>query len=190
MQSEYLILVNKNNTLPSNYIPKDLIKVNVPFDDIEISEKHFLRHAAAKNLEQLFKIAYKNHIFLTAVSGYRSYFRQKEIYDQSLLKNGKLYTKKYIGKPGQSEHQTGLAIDLSTPSINNVLEDNLIDTAEGIWLNNHSYNFGFIIRYPLGKESITGYNYEPWHFRFVGLYAAKKIYKRKITLEEYLNLIT
>lgn len=185
----YLMLVNKHNSLPSNYIPKDMMIPNVPFDEDRISEKNFLCNKATSHLEKLFKHALKNDVILTAISGYRSYIRQSEIYNNSIKKNGLAYTDKYVAKPGQSEHQTGLAMDISTPKINNQLEEHFYDTMEGQWLNKYCYKFGFIIRYPINKEHITGYNYEPWHIRYVGIHNATKIHNNKITLEEYLGIL-
>ena len=87
-------------------------------------------------------------------------------------------------KPGHSEHQTGLAVDVEGE---NKDYDNFEDTKEFIWMKNNAHRFGFILRYPKGKEHITGFKYEPWHYRYVGIETATKIFKQNITLEEYLN---
>lgn len=100
---------------------------------------------------------------------------------------GKAHADKYSAKPGMSEHQTGLAIDLSTPSIKNELVEKFDTTKEGIWLRDNCYKYGFIIRYPKSKEDITGYAYEPWHVRYVGKEVAQEIYDKALTLEEYLK---
>ena len=91
-------------------------------------------------------------------------------------------------KPGQSEHQSGLAADVSSPSVNYALTESFGKTDEGIWLAQNAHKFGFIIRFPDGKESITGYLYEPWHIRYVGESVATEIYAKDLTLEEYLEL--
>src|SRR5690606_29333728 len=97
-------------------------------------------------------------------------------------------TLRYSAYPGTSEHQTGLAMDVSTPNIDNALEAGLGDRVEGIWLRGHCAEFGFIIRYPQGKESITGYAYEPWHLRYVGVDIATTVMSEGITLEEYFDI--
>ena len=97
------------------------------------------------------------------------------------------YTNRYSAKPGYSEHQTGLSIDVSASSIGNRLSESFGSTDEGIWLAAHAHEYGFIIRYPKDKASITGYAYEPWHIRYVGIELATYLYENNLTLEEYYN---
>lgn len=121
---------------------------------------------------------------LVLSSGYRSYSFQENLYNNYVKLNGLEAADTFSARPGHSEHQTGLAFDL------NQVNDSFISTDEGKWVNNQAYLYGFIIRYPKGKENITGYKYEPWHLRYVGKDLAEKLYNNGnwITLEEYFNI--
>lgn len=117
-------------------------------------------------------------------SGYRGYNNQNTLYNNYVSRDGKENADTYSARPGHSEHQTGLCFDL------NSVDDSFSDTSEGKWINNNAYLYGFIIRYPKGKESVTGYQYESWHLRYVGVDLAKKLYNNGdwITMEEYFGL--
>ena len=180
------VLVNKNIWLSKEYIPSDLILPKVKFLPDTNPEAMFLRKEAGKALEKLFKKAKKEKVELYAVSGYRSYKRQNAIFKDNLKKDGEK-ANRYSARPGQSEHQTGLAIDITCREVDFLLSDEFIDTREYEWIYNNAYEFGFIERYPMGKEDITGYDFEPWHLRYVGEKIAKVIMLNKITLEEYLE---
>ena len=182
------VLVNRAFLLPESYVPDTLTIPKIPFDTTIITEKNNLRSEAAIQVEKMFKAAKKKKIRLTGVSGYRSYARQRAVFEQSAHDHGRAHADKYCAIPGSSEHQTGLAIDISTPEIANVLEEKFADTKAGKWVAKHSYKYGFVVRYPKGKQKITGYNYEPWHLRYVGLKTAEYLYKNKLTLEEFYNV--
>jgi len=184
------LLVNKNVHLPSDYVPKDLVKPNIPFSFSADSPKKYMRKEAAAAIERLFAQAKKDKIELAGVSAYRSYATQKAIFDRNAKAEGAVKANQTSAIPGQSEHQTGLAIDISTKRMNYLLSEDFAKTPEGQWLAKNAPNYGFIIRYPKGKESITGYSFEPWHLRYVGVDAAKEITAKGITLEEYLLGIT
>lgn len=179
------VLVNKQYTLPADYVPADLVQPNVKFSSWEKDEKKLMRKEAAQALEQLFNEADRQGIELIAVSGYRSYKRQQAIYQSAMKRKGKEDTAKYNAMPGHSEHQTGLSIDVSSNSAGLALDESFANTKEGKWLAEHAHEFGFIIRYPKGEEEITGYEYEPWHIRYVGKEMAQEIKARGIVLEEY-----
>lgn len=179
------VLVNRSYLLPSTYIPSDLRKVKISFSSGADSDKTMLRNEAATSLEKLFQDAAKKGIVFHGVSGYRSYERQKQIYDNNLSSRGAKETDNVSAKPGSSEHQTGLSIDISAASVRNRLDQALGSTKEGKWLANNAHQYGYIIRYPKKKESITGYSYEPWHIRYVGKDVASYLFKNKMTLEEY-----
>ena len=181
-------LVNRAFLLPEDYVPAALTKVKIMFDTDVISEKNLLRGEAALQLEKMVKAAKKKKIILTGVSGYRSYKRQKDVFDESARLNGQEHADKYCARPGSSEHQTGLAIDISTPEIGNALEVSFADTKAGKWVAENCYKYGFVVRYPKGKSKITGYNFEPWHLRYVGLKTAKYLYENNLTLEEFYNV--
>jgi zinc D-Ala-D-Ala carboxypeptidase len=117
-------------------------------------------------------------------SGYRSYARQQELYNNYVEQDGQAAADTYSARPGHSEHQTGLAVDV-TDGGNCYLRACFADTTSGQWVANNSHNYGFVIRYPKGKEPITGYQYEPWHLRYLGVDVAKDVYSSGKTLEEY-----
>jgi len=188
--SDISALVNKDRNLSSSYAPSDLVVPNVPFLVAEYMEKKNVRKEAALALEKLFAGAAANGYSLLAVSGYRSYATQTYLFNQNVLKYGsEEAANKVSARPGQSEHQTGLAMDISCMSQGGYLTEAFGETPEGKWLAENAHNYGFIIRFPLGKESITGYNYEPWHIRYVGVDHAKAVKTAGLTLEEYLYRI-
>jgi len=182
-----LVLVNKSHRLPDGYRPPDLVEPKVPFPFKEKLEKRLLRKVAGSALEKLFAGAQSAGLHLYAQSGFRSYERQKAIFASNAKKYGEKKANMVSAYPGESEHQTGLTMDVTTPSVNYDLIEPFGTTAEGRWLKEHAHEYGFIIRYPKGKEAITGYSYEPWHIRYVGVKAASEMAGRGITLEEYLG---
>ena len=190
MNSDYLgILVNKSHPLAEDYVPSDLVPVNVPFAYIGDDPRNYMREPAARALENMFRDAQSEGLNLIGVSGYRSYERQKDIYEQNLAVKGEALTSLYSARPGTSEHQTGLAMDISAPSIRSALTTDVENTPEGKWLRENAPAYGFILRYPAGKENITGYAYEPWHFRYVGKNLAAYLKREGLTLEEYYQLL-
>ncbi|MFC3800579.1 D-alanyl-D-alanine carboxypeptidase family protein [Cohnella sp. GCM10012308] len=182
-----LVLVNKKRELSSTYAPDDLVKPDVEFSFSGDSPKQKMRKTAASALEKLFAGAKKDGITLKAVSGYRSYATQKSIFTRNADLKGEEVANRTSARPGQSEHQTGLAMDVSSASANYELEQKFGDTKEGKWLAAHCAEYGFIIRFLKGEEDVTGYSYEPWHVRYVGKEAAKQIMKQGVTLEAYLE---
>ncbi len=177
-----LVVVNNYNKLDKNYVPKNLVKVNIPFIDSISEEEKQLEENVALQLEKLVKMASSEGINYLGTSGYRSYKSQKEIYYNRVKSQGLKKANEYVAKPGTSEHQTGLCIDLTN-------EDRWFVevTKEAKWLKENAYKFGFILRYPKGKEDITGKKFEPWHIRYVGEDIAKYIYENNLTLEEYVD---
>ncbi|UFU00458.1 M15 family metallopeptidase [Radiobacillus kanasensis] len=182
------ILVNKVHFLPEEYVPADLVVPNVPFSFEKIVDKRKMRKEAATALETLFQASEQAGIDLVAASGYRSYERQATIYQSNVEANGKEHADKFSAQPGSSEHQSGLAMDVTSAEVAFALEQTFEQTNEGTWLAENAHKFGFVIRYPEGKEEITGYSYEPWHIRYVGKEMAEEIFNRGITLEEYYEL--
>lgn len=184
--SNILAMVNKEYTLPETYEPSDMVIPNVTFSFGEaVVPQRYLRKEAARALEDLFELAESKGIELFAVSGYRSYSRQQGIFNVEKEDKGEKQALQAVALPGQSEHQTGLAMDVSSRSVNLEITEEFGETKEGKWVRDNAHKAGFIIRYPEGKESITGYQYEPWHLRYVGKEQAIAIYKNKLTLEEY-----
>lgn len=184
---EYLILVNKDISLPADYKPEDLTVPNVRFSFAGPHERQQLRAAAAAALEELFAAAEAEGYYLYAVSGFRSYQLQESVYNRHVSTKGREYADKISARPGHSEHQTGLAMDISCQKVGFDLVERFAETEEGKWVAENAHLYGFIIRYPKGAEDITGYNYEPWHLRYVGKEAARYIYENGLVLEEYLE---
>lgn len=183
---DILILVNKKKYLDSNYKPNDLVVPNVKFSFDGENEKKYMRKEAAEALEELFGQAYKERVFIFALSGYRSYNTQERLFNNRANKVGEEEEANELSaRPGESEHQTGLAMDITSQSVGFDLKEKFGDTMEGEWVKHNAHDFGFIIRYPKDKTNITGYGYEPWHIRYVGKDVAEEIYNKGIVLEEY-----
>ncbi len=184
LEDTTLILVNKSFQVSNSYYPKDLVLVS-SYENIQyIKRENEIMYAssiALNNYYQMFKKAKEENINLIIYSAYRTYQKQYDLYYTVYNKDDN-----YSAKPGFSEHHTGLALDISD-SVHG-LTNNLASSNTYKWLINNSYKFGFILRYPKDKENITMYNYEPWHFRYVGTDAALIIYENNLTLEEYLLL--
>ena len=154
-------LVNKNYRLEEDYMPSDLEEV-----DIEFAHEHkYLRHDAKIAFEKMVTIAKKDGYQIVLVSAYRSYSYQEELYNYYVKTSGKNYADRCSARPGHSEHQTGLE--------------------EFEWMQKHAHEYGFILRYPSDGYDITGFKYEPWHYRYVGIELATYLTNKKITLDEY-----
>ncbi len=179
------VFVNKEYALPESYVPENLVIPDIKFYGGVNNDKNKLRQEAAEAIEKMFCEALDDDIVLYGVSGYRSYARQKEIYEKNVRMRGIQATNKVSAAPGHSEHQTGLAMDISSKSLGGALTEKFGDTPEGKWVAANCYQYGFIIRYPENTEQITGYSYEPWHIRYVGTEISEYIHNENITLEEY-----
>lgn len=175
-----ILIVNKCFGLDKSFIPKNTY-INLEGVD---SSKEGLCKETIDNFTIMKKDASKHKLNIWIESGYRSYKYQEKLYNNYVIKYGKSNADTFSAKAGHSEHQTGLALDLNT------IDDTFINTLEYKWINENAYKYGFIIRYPLGKENITGYKFEPWHLRYVGYPLSKTLYNNGnwITLEEYFNL--
>lgn len=183
------VYVNKEYNLPKDYVPDDLVQPNIPFDTSGYAERKLLRKEAADAIEKLFEAANKAGYTLYGISGYRSYKRQKEIFLNNIIRKGKEHTLKYSAAPGTSEHQTGLAMDVSAKSVRYKLVTAFAYSDEGKWLSEHAHEYGFIIRYPKDRSEKTGYAYEPWHIRYVGKDLADYLYTNNLTLDEYYKYV-
>lgn len=185
-----LALVDKHFMLPDGYAPNDLVRPKVPFSFGDQSvEQALLRKEAAVALESMFSDAKKAGIQLYAVSGYRSFARQKSLFNAEVTQVGKKKAFEAVAVPGTSEHETGLAMDIGSRSTDFYLTQGFAQTKEGKWLAENADQYGFILRYPKGKETITAYEFEPWHYRYVGKKAARIIYKHHWSLEEYFQKV-
>lgn len=181
-----LILVNKQHPIDQAYKPDDLTKIKYFVSDRSETTR-YMRAEAAEAFHLLVEKAAEEGLELRMTTAYRSYDFQKILFDNYVEREGEAAANTYSARPGQSEHQTGLSTDVSSPSVDYQLSNDYGRTEEGKWLAANAHRFGFIIRFPQGKEEITGYQYEPWHIRYVGLFAAKEIYERNLTLEEFLQ---
>ena len=161
---EGVLIANKSYPLPSTYNPGDLTS------EVKEAFSKMQKAAASEGL----------NIYIS--SGFRSYERQVTVYNSYVQKDGKELADTYSSRPGYSEHQTGLCFDL------NSIDDSFGNTAESAWVDKHAHEYGFIVRFPKGKDSATGYQYEPWHLRYVGLDMATKIYNSGLSLEEYFGI--
>ncbi|MFD0826977.1 M15 family metallopeptidase [Neobacillus sp. M.A.Huq-85] len=182
------VLVNKQNKLPDTYNPKDLVATKVDFIGAPVgSDKRKMRKEAADALQKLFAGAKEDGVTLLGVSAYRSHVTQVALFNTYVKRDGYEKARTYSALPGTSEHETGLAIDVTGGNGRCAASDCFGGTKEAVWLDKHVAEYGFIIRYPKGKEGITGYQYEPWHIRYVGKEIASEIMDKGITLEEYYN---
>lgn len=174
------VVVNKNRPLsPLSYVPADLVSVG---DNAQ------MRQEAAVALKKLRDAASSEDVPLSEViSGYRSYTYQTGVYNSYVKKDGEAKANTYSARPGYSEHQTGWATDLGTGTCD--LQICFGETAAGKWLAAHAYEYGFIVRYTAGKESVTGYQAEPWHIRYIGTELATEMHAENIvTLEEFFDV--
>lgn len=180
----YLILIKKGFQISSEYVPSDLIKVNIPIAPDNTHD--MLRKDAANALKQMYDDALKLNYHLVLNSGYRSYNEQKKLYDYYFTIYDEVTASGLVAIPGTSEHQLGLGVDLTSQSI--IDEQRMVfgDTEEYKWVVQNAHLYGFILRYPKDRSATTGTANEPWHLRYVGKTVAKEIYDHQWTLEDYI----
>ena len=183
--AERLRLVNKQHGLASTYRSRQLITLTIPTVYAKGSERTLMAAEAAHALARLYYAGRKEGHTLYALSAYRSYATQKSLYTYWVNTHGTAYASKYVARPGYSEHQTGLAVDMTSSHMRMGLYASFDQTPEGKWMLQQAHRYGFIIRYPKGKEKITGYNYEPWHLRYVGVKEATTMKQQNWTFEEW-----
>lgn len=185
---DIMVLVNKKHILTSDYEPDDLVKLAVHApgrSDIEL----YMREEGADAIKEFVDAAASEaDLEILPASAYRSYELQKIIFQNNVDRKGSISeANKTSALPGQSEHQTGLAVDVTCKEVNYQIKSAFGETEHAKWTKENAYRFGFIIRYPKDKTDITGYSYEPWHLRYVGKDVAEYIYENDITLEEYMD---
>ena len=176
----YGILANKYYSLGEDYEPDDLVNVDIKY---YYGEPKKIRSEAYDAFIEMWNAAYEDGIYLILISGYRSAAHQKEVYDAYQADKGTKYADSIAARTGYSEHQTGLALDIYSKECTSQAKFHESKSYE--WLINNSYKFGFILRYPKDKQNITGYNYESWHYRYLGKDLAKKVYDSGLTFDEY-----
>ncbi len=175
---ELLVLVNKYNQLPQNFTQYNLVNMKREYT-INDGKQYLLAGVAYEEFVQMAEAAKKEGLSIKTLSAYRTEAYQSGLYNNKIRTNGKVYADSYSARPGFSEHQLGLAVDISSTNVS------FENSAEFKWLQQHAHEYGYILRYPKGKEWITGYAYEPWHYRYVGAEVAKMIHDEGITFEEF-----
>lgn len=166
----YSILVNKFHYLDTDFKVDDLVNVSNWY----AYEGHTIRSEVYDSYVKMWKEANKENLTLLVTSSFRTYKQQEQDY--------KDYSDDYAARPGHSEHQTGLALDISTY---NTIDNDFDKTGEYKWLQQNAHKYGFILRYPENKDDITGYKYESWHYRYLGTALATKVYQSNLTYDEY-----
>lgn len=180
------VVCDKVRNLPKDYAPTDLVPITDFPTVLDNPEVNQIREVAYDSLVELVAACKEDTgIQLYGRSGYRSYNTQVGLFKSYVAAHGEAEASKFSARPGTSEHQTGLAIDLTSKNMNYQLDTNLIDFEEGKWLADHAYEYGFIIRFIEGEDDITGYMYEPWHIRYLGVEMATEVHDSGLTLEEY-----
>jgi len=172
------VLANKYNKLDEAFEPKNISQIKESC--VKGNNNQYLSKVAQVAFEKMCDAALEEDMHILANSAYRSYTDQQNVYDTYLNLYGQNYVDNYVAVPGFSEHQTGLALDVAAKDYNTFKT-----SPEYTWMLENAYKYGFILRYPQEKQDITGYKYEAWHFRYVGLEAAKYIQENNITYEEY-----
>jgi D-alanyl-D-alanine carboxypeptidase len=175
---DILMLVNKYHYLNEDYVPENLVTVNSTYAYADNSAREDVLEA----FKDMYNAALSDNIKLIINSSYRSYKDQEDTWLARKRAYGTEKADAYAARAGYSEHQTGLALDINEYGTN---VPNFEDTEAFKWLQDNAYKYGFILRYPEGKEDITGYSYESWHYRYVGKDIAEKIVNEGITFDEY-----
>lgn len=178
IKKENLMLVNKYHQLDKSYTPKDITDISLKYcyGDNEVSDEVYQKFIS------MYNAAKKEDLSLIITSAYRDYDFQDQLWNQYAKSQGEEWADSVAARAGHSEHQTGLTLDIVTYKSN---MNDFENTDEFKWLQKNAHKYGFILRYPKGKEDITGYDYEAWHYRYVGVEDATKIHALGITFDEY-----
>lgn len=177
---DYALISNKYYELGSEYVPDDLVDISIKYYYGEAKKVRSEVYEAFKNM---WEDAHKEGIYLVIISAYRDYESQVEVYNEYKASKGIQYADSIAARPGFSEHQTGLSLDIYSKDNTNAATFKNSKAYE--WLTNNAHKYGFILRYPDGKKKITGFNYESWHYRYLGVDLATKVYNEGITYDEY-----
>ncbi|MBR5229349.1 MAG: M15 family metallopeptidase [Firmicutes bacterium] len=183
---DVLVLVNKYYTVSKGYKPIDMVTIDNKYGTYTDME---MKADAYEAYKRLYSDAKAEGFNLKLCSTMRSYNTQKTLFNNSLANRGRETTNVRSAYPGRSEHHTGYAIDVTSASMGWGLTQDFINFPDGQWINDHCHEYGYIVRYPKGKTDITGYAYEPWHLRYVGVDVATYIMANNLTLEEYLGKV-
>lgn len=178
LQNTSQILVNKYNALSKNYVPENLETINSKYSNAGMK----LVKDAKNAFEEMSEAASQENLNIIAMSTYRSYTYQETLYNKYVSIDGQEKTDTYSARPGHSEHQTGLAVDVYNKTLPYTSFE---ETKEFTWMQENAYKYGYILRYPKDKVKQTGYQYESWHYRYVGIEIATYIHNHNITYDEY-----
>ncbi len=181
--------VSKDSPLAKEYEPTNLQDITVPRADTRLTMK--LRSDVHDNVEALFKGAEESDYDLMVSSAYRSVPEQQTLYDNTVRTNGEAYAKTYVLTPGSSEHHTGYALDITDASTACTLDsdDCILSPSTAAWIADNAHTYGFIVRYPNGKQDITGISHEPWHLRYVGVVLATQLYETDTAFDEFIEKV-
>lgn len=181
---DLLVLINKKISLSQTFVPQGLVSLEGLVTAYPGAQ---LKNEAASALKEMLETAKQEKgLDFVVVSAYRSYQDQVRVFSGWVASAGQKSAESFSAKPGHSQHQLGTAVDIGVSGMANFSEA-FGNSAEGIWLAENSYKFGYCLSYPKGKEKITGYSYEPWHYRYIGKESAKKMLDSGLILEEYLQ---
>lgn len=182
---DLLVLINKTIRLPASYTPNDLVLIDGFMETKKAGM--MLRSEAAKALEELNYAAKADGASIVILSAYRSYWSQQATFSSWVGSAGLASAETFSARPGHSQHQLGTTLDYTSESVNLGLSKDLTKTAEGKWMAQNAHKYGFVISYPKGAEAITGYIYEPWHYRYIGIENAQNLINSGLILEVYLK---
>ncbi|MCK9369029.1 M15 family metallopeptidase [Candidatus Dojkabacteria bacterium] len=187
--NDLLVLVNKTYKLPSSYSPSDLVDVKGSKIRTKNNGTYLVRNIIISDLKKMNKAAIAEGVDLSVASAYRSYSTQKSTYNYWVSYNDGCVScaDKISARAGHSQHQLGTAIDFSTSSIHDAVGSSFTNTKAELWLKSNAYKYGFVISYPKNKETITGYSYESWHYRYIGVVNALNMHNEGVILELFLK---
>jgi D-alanyl-D-alanine carboxypeptidase len=185
--SDLLVLVDRERNLPEGWAPTGMVTPATAWARTDSTERRLLRPEAARALDALSAAAARAGVPIIGISAFRSQGSQQQVYDRYVQTDGEATARTFSAAPGHSEHQTGLAVDVSGADGTCPTEPCFGATPQAAWLAQHASEFGFVVRYPAGKEAITTYTAEPWHLRYVGIDAARAMQRSGLTLDEYLH---
>jgi LAS superfamily LD-carboxypeptidase LdcB len=181
------IVINKENSVTEDYKPDDLESIKYYAEDRD-PQWRYLRAEAADKFHEMVEAARDDGIDFVMTTAYRSYAFQTILWNNAVTRYGsEEAANNMVARPGESEHQSGLDVDISSSENNYQLNENFGDTEAGKWVSANAADYGFVLRYPSDKTDITGYGFEPWHLRYVGETAAKEITEQGLALEEYVE---
>ena len=172
------VICNKYYQLSNSFTPENLVNVSSGYF-VNDGKEYKLTQNALDAFVKMADAAKKEDLTIKIISGYRTYAYQENLYNKYKANNGQAAADRFSARPGHSEHETGLAIDIN--DVSQAFEN----TREFVWLQENAHLYGYILRYPEGKESTTGYMYEPWHYRYLGVELAKKVHDSGLTYDEY-----